>query len=548
MKSNITNGKALTTSPKNSSSIFQNVFNNNLLMKIFLVGGVLVLLFFIVLIRTVGLFNNNVLFIFDGARDFLWVKTIVVDHKPILIGPSSGGLQGFFQGVLWYYMLAVPFAISGGNPISGTWFMAIMSTISVIAAFFILKKIMNTYAAFLGMILLGFGSYSVATTKFIWNPYPIIWLMPFYFWGIYLISKRSKWGLYLLSIAQGLFLHFEVIYGLGILPAYIFILLFYLKRSTKITIGIKHLVIALILFALPMLPSFAFDLRHHFLISKSILTTIQTGGTNITHKSGDVPNSMGTRVQLRFNDLITYSFQSLTTNIYMNYFILILLLLGIYITCKKKINSELLTTSLLTAIVIISPFLVFLLLKYSVWGYYWIGDAPLYAMLVAFCLGYWLKMYKKPLLFIILALLLFIIANPFSVFPYWYKGNLPEEPSTFSTQLQVIKTIYQDAHGQPFSVYEQTPPVYDYVYRYLLWWQGSTVYKYIPSDSKQKIVYVVLEDVPADPNAIFFTKNTLHLTTKPVKTIHFGAYPIVEKFITKSNEKPVDQNYFPPDQ
>jgi len=445
MKSNSTISKAQTTSPKNPLSIYKNAFTNNVLKKVFLIIGILVLLFFIVLIRTVGLFNNNALFIFDGARDFLWVKTIVVDHKSILIGPSSGGLQGFFQGVLWYYMLAVPFALSGGDPISGTWFMAIMSTFSVLATFFILKKIMNIYAAFLGMILLGFGSYSVATTKFIWNPYPIVWLMPFYFWGIYLISKKSKWGLYLLSIAQGLFLHFEVIYGLGILPAYIFILLFYLKRSKKVTIGIKHIIIALILFALPMLPSFAFDLRHHFLISKSILATIHTGGNNITHKSGDVPNSMGKRVQLRFDDLITYSFQSLTTNIYMNYFILILLLLGIYMIFKKKVDSELPTTILLTTTVIISPFLVFLLLKYSVWGYYWIGDAPLYAMLVAFCLGYWLKVYNKPLLFIILALLLFIIANPFSVLPYWYKGNLPEAPSTFSTQLQVIKTIYQDA-------------------------------------------------------------------------------------------------------
>jgi len=223
---------------------------------------VLLLIFFAFLVRTVGLINNNALFIFDSARDFLFVEKIAVDHKLILIGPPSGGLQGYFHGVIWYYILTIPFVLSGGHPISGPWFMAIASTFSVVAAFFILKKIMNIYSGIFGILLLGFSGYSVATAQFIWNPYPIVWLMPVYFWGICLLTHRSYWGIFLISAAQGLLLHFEVIYGIGTLPAYLCMLLYFMK--IKNANKLKHIFIALVFFAFPLIPSMIFDIRHQF--------------------------------------------------------------------------------------------------------------------------------------------------------------------------------------------------------------------------------------------------------------------------------------------
>jgi hypothetical protein len=50
------------------------------------------------LLRTRGLATQNVLFLYDGARDLLYVKKLVVDHDLLLIGPPSGGLQGYFHG------------------------------------------------------------------------------------------------------------------------------------------------------------------------------------------------------------------------------------------------------------------------------------------------------------------------------------------------------------------------------------------------------------------------------------------------------------------
>lgn len=513
---------------------------------LFLFAITIILIAFVFIVRTVGLLNNNALFIFDGARDLLWVKKIAVDHKLILIGPSSGGLQGYFQGVIWYYMLVIPFVLSGGNPISETWFMAIMSTFSVLTSFFILKKTMNVYAGILGVLFLGFSGYSVATSKFIWNPYPIVWLMPAYFLGIYLLVNRSKWGLLLISAIQGLMIHFEVIYGLGILPEYLLCILFYFKYPQKNTTRLKNILVGLILFFLPMLPSLIFDARHQFLISKSLITTFQTGGNNLSHLTDEMPNNLSKRLQLRSNDLIQFSVNSVSENKLVNCGLFALFLISVTTFLKKKDNREKRLIVLLATCGILSSFFVFLLLRYTVWGYYWIGNPSLYAMLLAFSIGYLIeKSNQKALLVALISVMLFVY-KPWSSLSHWQKGELNPGAQTLSTQLQVVDTIYKDASGKSFSAYEQTPPVYDYVYRYLFWWKGSQQYHFIPTNEKQKLVYIIMEGVPEDIHASYFKNHTIHLTGQAVKTFMFGStFPVIEKFITNSHEEPVDPNFFP---
>lgn len=503
-----------------------------------------VIMFLAFLVRTAGIIENNILFLFDGARDFLFVKKIVIDHHLALIGPESGGLQGYFHGVLWYYLLAVPFALSGGNPASGTWFMAFMSTFSVILAFFILRKTMNIYAGIIGAVLLTVGEYSIATSKFIWNPYPIVWLMPLYFFGVFLIVKKSKWGIILLSLIQGLIIHFEIIYGLGILPAYFILIFVYLREA--FSDRLKFVIISFFILVLPLTPNMLFDLRHNFLISNSVFGTIQSGGANISHRSDEIPNEFRKRLALRLDDLTKYTFRSLTRSSSINYLSLTVLIFGLIYIKKKKINKEIFKISVLSLLIIISPFFVFLLLKYNVWGYYWIGNAALYATLVAFIAGYFTQQYIKNTRFLILAVAFLLITYPWGSLLGWRQGDLKPGRDVLSTQLEVVKTIYEDAGGEKFSVYQHTPPVYDYVYRYLFWWKGSNTYGYVPANNKQKIVYVILDGVPEDPNGEYFVKNVLHLETKSIKTFKFDTqWPKLQKFINKDEEQGVDPNFFP---
>ena len=77
----------------------------------------IILLFLLVgvLYRLVLTANGNFLFIMDNARDMVDVREMVTLHKPRLTGPTSA-IEGLFNGPFWYYLLAVPFILSGGNP------------------------------------------------------------------------------------------------------------------------------------------------------------------------------------------------------------------------------------------------------------------------------------------------------------------------------------------------------------------------------------------------------------------------------------------------
>jgi hypothetical protein len=145
-------------------------------------------------------------------------------------------LQGYFHGILWYYLLAVPFFLGSGHPASFTWFAAIVSTLSVV----VLKKLSGISGALLGTIIFSFAGFSVATAKFIWNPYPIVWLMPLYFLALYSFAAKHTVALPVAALLTSLMLHFEVIYGIVLLPTLLLMALIELTRHTHL----KRLVIS----------------------------------------------------------------------------------------------------------------------------------------------------------------------------------------------------------------------------------------------------------------------------------------------------------------
>ncbi|MDE2591050.1 MAG: hypothetical protein KGL95_15440, partial [Patescibacteria group bacterium] len=91
-------------------------FNLSLLHITYILLFVVVLLG--LLLRTVGLSTGNMLFLYDNGHDLLFVKKLAVDHKPLLVGSVSSSIEGYFHGVFWFYMLAIPFILGKGNPVT----------------------------------------------------------------------------------------------------------------------------------------------------------------------------------------------------------------------------------------------------------------------------------------------------------------------------------------------------------------------------------------------------------------------------------------------
>lgn len=552
---------------------------------ILLYSVLIIIVFLALVIRTIGIPTHNILFLFDNGRDLLYVEKIVLQHKLLLIGPSSGGLQGYFHGVFWYYLLAIPFIIGKGNPVAITLFVALLSTASIILAFWVLQKMTNISAALLGAVIYAFAAFSLATAKFPWNPYPIVWLMPFYFFGLYGFIQEKKYALPLIAFLTSLFIHFEAIYGLTLLPTFVIVIIMHFIRKSSIQRPshnkFTQFFLALFLFLIPLLPTLFFDLRHHFLITSSLMKTFQSGGQNITHSALEHPLSMNLRFQLRTRDFYVYTFNAITNNFYINLLLLLGFFAGLVYLIKTVQKSKVFFICLII-VTLLSPLLFFLNLKYAVWSYYWIGNAPLYSLTFAFVVGdLWQTLSQEDsqaeimnhelrskknnnsriithksflsshiqrmrnYLFIVVIMVLIVIYNPFQYFRLWEKGDLNPGTQIFSRQMQVINTIYHDANNQPFSVYVSTPPLYDYVYRYLFSWTARTKHLVQPQDRKQRIVYVILEPVPSDPTGIFFVKTVVRTNNNPVKTFLLPGGIVVKKFFTSPNEKPADPNYFP---
>lgn len=510
-------------------------------------------------IRIQGISTGNILFLFDNGRDLLYTQKIVLNHKLLLIGPSSGGLQGYFHGVLWYYILAIPFFLGNGNPVTMTLFMIFGSLASIIIAFLTIKKITNIYGGIIAALFFAFSYFSVSTSKFIWNPYPIVWLTPIYFFLLYSLCNENvlqslpklkkiipkNYILYTLFFLTSLIIHFEAIYGICLIPTLIILSISNLRKEILKT-KIKQIIIYLLIFSIPIFPTIVFDLRHHFLISSSLVKIITTSGSNISHLSNENPLSLNQRLILRFNDYYKYTVGSITGNNFINMLIFTITILGI-ITARRKILSSGFLFPIIFFITVTVPFIFFLSLKYEVWDYYWIGNPPLYALFVAYIIGNMFKNNIKYHIFYVTVLMLIIFGlNPINLLNKATKGEIGPGTTTLSTEIKVINAIYKDVGQSNFSVYLHTPPVYDYIYRYLFSWIGRTQGKNLPIDQKQRIIYLILEPSISDPDGIYFKQNTLKTFQKPDKTFIVPGGLRIEKIITLPTEKEVDPNYFPP--
>src|SRR5438309_774481 len=113
-----------------------NTINKKSKITIFILGFLIVVAF---LLRFY-LIPQNLFFGYEQGRDMLVVKDIALDHKLTLIGPKTD-IDGVFHGPLFYYLSAIPFLITKGNPIGISAFFIAISSLTVIPLYFLGKEL-----------------------------------------------------------------------------------------------------------------------------------------------------------------------------------------------------------------------------------------------------------------------------------------------------------------------------------------------------------------------------------------------------------------------
>jgi len=447
-----------------------------------------------VLLRAQETITNNFLFLIDQGRDMLAVKNIVFNHHLTLIGPYTS-LGGVFQGPIWYYLLAIPTFILNGDPLGGEILMLIISISTILLAFYFMYILFGKKAAIITLFLFAVSPEAVAAATYVWNPHPMWLLIVLYIFSLFkAIQGKKKWYV-VVWLTLGLMFNFEAALAIFILLSFIIYIIIFERKAIRSRLFLSGLILFVLLFA----PQILFELRHNFLMTRSVLDTFlgQNHGLFVKGENKGYLDLVISHLQAFYNNFQT-AFVKLDYFSYLQVlFLFIFAGIGIFykkIKCfseKEKIFISLIFKSVL--------FVYILSFFYPFPIRYWFltGFQGFYIIFMGLVLSkFWNKSLGKILLTI---LIVFILTQTVWRINEIYSSKDLGGVSKIRGKLEVINYIYKDANSKNFGLLIFTPPVYTYAYDYLLWWYGERKYNYLPYQEKKGITYLLIEPDPGQP-------------------------------------------------
>ena len=221
--------------------------------------------------------NNNFIFNMDNARDMIDVREMVVLGDFRLIGPTTS-IDGVYFGPFWYYMLPVPFLITGGDPY-GSIILEII--LWAIGGYFLLTLVLKYYGklAFFAVSLIWLASnYIILGNQYAFNPNPVLFLTPVFIYCLLSYIETGKLAFFLLTwFLAGAFFHFIVPVGI-FMPLVIILSIFLTKKDL---LKWQSLIFGLMVFALTFLPQIIFEIRHNFFMLNNLLAYNSTSHGNL---------------------------------------------------------------------------------------------------------------------------------------------------------------------------------------------------------------------------------------------------------------------------
>jgi len=450
-----------------------------------------VILFFIIVIgsflRLQGIFTNSFAFTYDVGRDMINVSQIVLFHKIPLIGATTG-LPGLFYGPWWYYILTVPFFLSKGNPQGVAFFIALSGIISIIVGYILGKKIAGK---FLGVIFAAYISFSptiISTASQIWNPN----LIPFFSMVIFFILlhlykethnyQKQTMYMFFLGIFLGIIVDMEVVAGL-LFTLGTGIALFVTMRSLLLSKRIFFLFLGLLLIEIPRI---FFELRHSFLMTKTIISFFES--IFVKHPQSSL--------SLQFPQKIV-ALQNLWDATVANHIpflgeallLFICIVLFIYYTRSNLTEKYFLKTLLTILAVTVCGILFF---SHDIWDHYLVAIPVVSVFLLSLSINIMGRNTKYHYSSLLSLAIFFILLNPIQLLLDFKKPLWEGDASVYRNQLSVIDYVYTQAHGQQFKYVVYTPPVYAYSYQYLFSWYGKKKYGYTPKE-KATLFFLIIE-------------------------------------------------------
>lgn len=485
------------------------------------------------LLRSQETVAQNFIFLIDQGRDMMAVKQIVYELQPTLIGPYTS-LQGVFQGPFWYYLLAVPTILFNGDPWGAVLLMLLISIVVVLISYFWTRRLFGERAALITAFLLVVSPEAVAAATYSWNPHPMWLLIVFYIFSLYEVAYLKNKLLHLvLWPAIALMFHFQTALAVFILPATLIFLFIYDRKI----LYQKTVFYALLTASIFFIPQILFELRHDFLMMKSILNIFsgQDRGLFVGGENRDYMNVVKGNLSLLYYNFST----SFVRDGYLKNFpkIALITIVGslllqreFHLFSKKEWNFIFVAIAIVLIVWFFASFYPFPL-RY----WFFTGFQILYIFIFGLTLS---KVFKwtigKVAVLILTAFLLFYSGERL----YTLYIHPPDDGGVAKIRgkIEAIDFIYADSKGEPFGLFIFTPPVYAYAYDYLIWWYGQRRYGYLPHQEKKGTFYTWIEVDPSKPWSYKGWLETVVKVGKPVEEVKLPSGFIVQKYVKEKND------------
>lgn len=455
----------------------------------------------------------------EQGIDFTVIRDIATGHKLTLIG-SKTDIPGVFHGPLYYYISAVPFAITGGNPIAVIFTLILIQALTIFPIYGLGKELWNRQVGFIAAILFTVSYSAIVNSRWLSSPPLALPLVCLFFYSFTRYLKGSNRYLLLSALSFGLLVQSQFLNLILFSVILLFLIIIFCRRI--LATPLRILLPAFLILGLTSIGNFVlFDLKHQFLISNSLLELL-SGKRGYYLPPNVILSSMYEKSVDFYGWILTPTFSAITPLI----FIVLAVLLLKKITHPIKNSSQ-----TIVAVWLFTPFLIFFLLHHDLISHYFIPFLPAFILGIAYGLDLLFTRNK------ILGFALFLALILFNLFIY--VKNIPSNSNIFfqanqphfyySDQQKIIAETYKKAGNRPFSIQAFTIPYWKQEgWLYLFWYEGTQKHLKLPVKDDPDKLFVIVQDNPSD--RLFqwnWLQDTVSTWGKEVGRFYFGDISVI---------------------
>lgn len=394
-------------------------------------------------------------FDYDQEINAQIAKTVLVDHKPVLIGPETS-VGGMYVGPYYNYVISAFYLFGRMDPRWNLLLNLLVSGLTVWLLYFAGKKLFSEKAGLLAALIYACSSLMINYDRSAWNPMPVplVSIGIVTFLVLFSRERRTLW-LFLATVFAGFSLHLH--------PNALFLVAFYalfilLLVPRAVILNLKRLLLIIGVFLFFLLPLIIFDFRHQFINSTHFITFFfggsKVGGISFVSSLINIASIL--------TGLLAESIFANQSQLAMAF------VAGVLVLTIKNIKAY-------------APYLLLFSLTLIGFSFYH-GPLPSQYLLFLF-----------PVFILLLASLLtkYSVKSPgklavLALFIIFLVLNLPKAlsfkyPLALKYKLQVVNYIVANAHSSLVSVDFVTEPGLKTGYKYLFWLKGVTLTETNPS-------------------------------------------------------------------